>query len=158
MFESWWYVYVVCLNGEGDMLYTCLNETVLDIIDTHMLYVWKVTDDMKTHKNPGLRATDAPVPGKPAPNPKGGASPAKSQAVAVKPSRCVLDGKKWVVEYYTGNKGIVISETEMKQTVYIYKCIDCTIQIKGKVRCSGLCLLTFLDNSFVTFEKKNYLT
>jgi len=36
-------------------------------------------------------------------------------------------------EYQKDNRNLVISETEMKQTVYIYKCENCTIQVKGKV-------------------------
>ena len=36
-------------------------------------------------------------------------------------------------EYHHDNKNIIISETEMKQTVYIFKCDNCTIQVKGKV-------------------------
>lgn len=42
-------------------------------------------------------------------------------------------GKKWAVEYQQKNQNIVIDQTDMKQTVYVYKCIDSLIQIKGKV-------------------------
>lgn len=38
-----------------------------------------------------------------------------------------------VQEYQVGNKNVVISDTNMKQVVYVYKCVDCTVQIKGKV-------------------------
>jgi len=44
-----------------------------------------------------------------------------------------LEGNKWVVEYQNGNKSIVIEDTEPKHTVYIYRCINSTVQIKGKV-------------------------
>jgi len=45
-------------------------------------------------------------------------------------SQCCCDA---VQEYQKDNRNLVISDTEMKQTVYIYKCENCTIQIKGKV-------------------------
>ena len=57
----------------------------------------KVTDDMKTHKNPTLR--DAP-PAKPTPSGKPivGAKPQKPAATApAHPPKCALDGKKWIV-------------------------------------------------------------
>ena len=38
-----------------------------------------------------------------------------------------------VQEYQKDNRNLVISETEMKHTIYIYKCENSTIQIKGKV-------------------------
>lgn len=93
----------------------------------------KVTDDMKTHKNPTLREQPAAT-GKPTPSPKPsvGAKPQPPKAAA-NPPKCVLESKKWIVEFQKDNRNLVISETEMKQTVYIYKCENCTIQIKGKV-------------------------
>lgn len=94
----------------------------------------KVTADMQTHKNPDLRF-NSPQPFKPTTTPKPGAgkaaSPTKQQQV--KPPRCALEGKKWIVEYQQGNKNVVIEDTEMKQTVYIYKCDNSTIHVKGKV-------------------------
>ena len=41
----------------------------------------------------------------------------------------------WLVlqEHQKGNRNIVISDTEMKQTVYIFKCENSTVQVKGKV-------------------------
>jgi adenylyl cyclase-associated protein len=81
----------------------------------------KVTDDMKsknfTNKSSVVTAkqekTVAPVSNKPA--------------------KLALEGNKWVVEYQHNNKSIVISDTEAKQTVYIYKCVGSVVQIKGKV-------------------------
>lgn len=55
------------------------------------------------------------------------------------PAKCELvDDKKWVVQYQNGNKEIVIDKTELRHTVYIYKCVDSVIQIKGKV--NSICL------------------
>ena len=56
----------------------------------------KVTDDMKTHKNPALR--DQPTT-KPTPSPKPSvAAKPQPQKPAANPPKCVLEGgKKWVV-------------------------------------------------------------
>ncbi|EDV23164.1 uncharacterized protein TRIADDRAFT_63338 [Trichoplax adhaerens] len=93
----------------------------------------KVTNDMKTHKNPALRASgvvsSTSTPGKPAVSPK----PAATKPVAKKPPVFRLDGKKWIVENQEGNQDLVISDTNMRQSVYIYKCNNCVIQVKGKV-------------------------
>ncbi|KAK3749681.1 hypothetical protein RRG08_013889 [Elysia crispata] len=92
----------------------------------------KVTDDMKTHKNPALR--QGPAPFKAAqPKPASPKPVAKPVAQPAKPPLTELQGKKWVVEYHKGNQNIVIDKTEMKQTLYIYKCEGCVIQVKGKV-------------------------
>jgi len=44
-----------------------------------------------------------------------------------------LDGQKWKIENQVGNQAIVIDNPDQKQTVYIYKCQDSVVQIKGKV-------------------------
>jgi len=62
----------------------------------------------------------------------GGSAPKKTSAPA-KPPKFALEGNKWVVENQVGNKEIVIDNPEPRQTVYIYKCDDSVIQIKGKV-------------------------
>nr|CAG4650274.1 EOG090X08PR [Sida crystallina] len=91
----------------------------------------KVTSDMQTHKNPALRTT-GPVaaPAKPGVGPKPSAPAA---AAPVKPPRLELDGKKWAVEYQKNQPGLIISETGMNQTVYVFKCEGSTLQVKGKV-------------------------
>ena len=43
------------------------------------------------------------------------------------------DGSKWIVENQEGNKSIVIDGGSIKDTVYVYKCDNCTIQVKNKV-------------------------
>ncbi|BFZ11262.1 hypothetical protein BsWGS_14301 [Bradybaena similaris] len=94
----------------------------------------KVSDDMKTHKNPTLR--QGPAPFKPAAAPKPNTSPkpaAKAQSAPSHPAVTELQGKKWVVEYHKDNKNIVLDNVEIKQTVYIYKCEGCVIKIVGKV-------------------------
>ncbi|KAF6779510.1 hypothetical protein AHF37_00956 [Paragonimus kellicotti] len=94
----------------------------------------KVTDDMKTHKNPELRtasglkphASANKAPTKP-PKP-GSTSSADRQSQAV----LELRGNKWAVENFQ-NQHLHVTETEPKQTVYIYKCVGCTVEIKGKI-------------------------
>jgi len=96
----------------------------------------KVSDNMKTHKNPALRT--GPAPFKPPTAPKPGAAPTKPvTAAVVKPKQhpplVELQGKKWAVEYLTDNTNTVIEDTNRSQTVYVYKCVNSTIQVKGKV-------------------------
>ncbi|KAF3834133.1 hypothetical protein F7725_025337 [Dissostichus mawsoni] len=90
-----------------------------------------VSDDQKTHKNPTLRG-NAPV--RAGPKPFTSAKP----AVAPAPTRTLppvleLDGKKWKVENQEGVQDLVISDTELKQVVYAYKCNKSTLQVKGKI-------------------------
>ncbi|ORX84484.1 hypothetical protein BCR32DRAFT_230388 [Anaeromyces robustus] len=64
---------------------------------------------------------------------KASATTTKAAEVSSKPSRQVLEGNKWSIENFVGNKSIVIENTEIRHLVYIYNCVDSTIQIKGKV-------------------------
>ncbi|KAK6762293.1 hypothetical protein RB195_023128 [Necator americanus] len=89
----------------------------------------KVTADMQTHKNPCLREK---VPG-----PQRGGSHVK-KVVSCEPARNppvveLKDGKQWNVEYIVDNPNLVVTATDKKQTVYVYKCQDSVIIVKGKV-------------------------
>jgi len=94
-----------------------------------------VDKSQMTHKNPELRASSVVA-----------ATAVTSVAVpkveaakeVVKPPVFALQGNKWVVEFQKGNKNIVIDETSIKQAVYIYKCTDSAIQVKGKVNSISL--------------------
>jgi adenylyl cyclase-associated protein len=90
----------------------------------------KVTKDMKT-KNQKDRPA-AIVPAKEAKEP---AAPkaAAGKAEAAKPPVFRLEGNKWLVHNQIGNKTLVITETEAKQVIYVYKCENSVIQVKGKV-------------------------
>jgi adenylyl cyclase-associated protein len=117
----------------------------------------KVEKSQMTHKNPELRASSVvksgAVKSAPAPAKKFGAPTVQKDPVLE------LQGKKWIVEYQRDNNNIVIEETNMKQTVYIYKCERSTIVVKGKVNsitldgCQkvGICF----DNALATFEVIN---
>ncbi|TKC52095.1 hypothetical protein EI555_021281 [Monodon monoceros] len=91
-----------------------------------------VTDDQKTYKNPSLRAHggQTPSPTKShTPGPKCPQShPPKKHAPVLE-----LEGKKWRVEYQEDRNDLVISETELRQVAYIFKCSKSTLQIKGKI-------------------------
>jgi adenylyl cyclase-associated protein len=47
--------------------------------------------------------------------------------------KLALEGNKWIVEYYSNRKDLKITDTNMRQTIYIYKCTNSTIVIQGKV-------------------------
>ena len=89
----------------------------------------KVTDDQKTHKNPNLRA------GNVVKATEKSEAPTKSygKPVAVnKPPRLEMDGKKWNVEFFKNKQDIEITEIEVNQSVYVYKCEGSTIKVNGK--------------------------
>lgn len=94
----------------------------------------KVTDNMKTHKNPALRQGPAPFKASTTTKPAPQIAPKPVTKQAAKPPVLELqNNKKWVVENQINNNKIEITETAINQTVYIYKCEKSTIQIKGKV-------------------------
>ncbi|KAL2080324.1 hypothetical protein ACEWY4_024117 [Coilia grayii] len=102
-----------------------------------------VSDEHKTHKNPGLRSQGGPQQQQQQQQQQ--ASPAKSKGKKkqnkkhppvqppVHPPVLELEGKKWRVEYQEQAHDLVIDETELKQVVYIFSCNHSTIQVKGKV-------------------------
>jgi adenylyl cyclase-associated protein len=113
----------------------------------------KVSADQMTHKNPNLRQT-AVVPGS---TPTSNASSTKTVATpVVKPPVFELEDKKWKIEFQNKRNDLVIDQTEIKHTVYIYKCKECTITVKGKVNsilmdnCSRVALL--FDDVLSTIE------
>jgi len=72
--------------------------------------------------------------------------PAKPSALAgKKPSKFELEGTKWVVEYFDGEKNLVIDQAAINHVVSIYGCKNTTIQIKGKV--NGVTLVNCVKTS-----------
>ncbi|PWN47477.1 hypothetical protein IE53DRAFT_321156 [Violaceomyces palustris] len=105
----------------------------------------RVDPSQMTHKNPSLRAGSTVRDSeKPAP-PKPSAKPANLKAK--KPARTELEGNKWTIEFHEDDRNIVIEQTEINQTVNIFGCKNCTIQIRGKVNavsmvsCQKTCVL-----------------
>ncbi|KAL4629424.1 adenylyl cyclase-associated protein 1 [Arapaima gigas] len=91
-----------------------------------------VSDDQKTHKNPALKTHGGPVRTGPkpfsTPRPVAVAAPSHTG-----PPILELEGKKWRVENQEGAQGLVISDTELKQVVYAFRCNKSTLQVKGKI-------------------------
>jgi len=90
----------------------------------------KVDKSQMTHKNPELRA--------------GGVVQAKEEkeksttttatkAADDKPPKFALEGNKWSIEFQKNNSSIVVDQAENKHVIYIYKCTNSTVIIKGKV-------------------------
>lgn len=92
----------------------------------------KVTADMQTHKNTTLRAGSqvSEVGAKAAGQAGyGGQKP----GVGTGPAKIELTGKKWDVSNQKSNQKIVIDQTEMNHSIYIFRCSDSVVQVKGKV-------------------------
>ncbi|CAH8482800.1 unnamed protein product [Schistosoma turkestanicum] len=94
----------------------------------------KVTDDMKTHKNPKLREGPITHTSRNQMNSINNSTvrpPSEKQPSGL---GCLeLRGNKWVVENFKSAGNLQIVGTEPKQTVCIHKCNECTVQIKGKI-------------------------
>mmetsp|Transcript_18911 Transcript_18911/g.49461 ORF Transcript_18911/g.49461 Transcript_18911/m.49461 type:complete len:160 (-) Transcript_18911:182-661(-) len=43
------------------------------------------------------------------------------------------NGRKWAVENHVGARDLVVEGTNPKHSVYMYNCVDCTLQVRGKV-------------------------
>ncbi|XP_058446134.1 adenylyl cyclase-associated protein 1 isoform X2 [Malaya genurostris] len=92
----------------------------------------KVTSDMQTHKNPGLRSGPAPYKA-PTGISNGTKSVSAPAAPVSKPPSFTRDGKKWLIEYQKGNSNLVVEDAEMNNVVYMFKCENSTLVIKGKI-------------------------
>ncbi|CAG9818475.1 unnamed protein product, partial [Phaedon cochleariae] len=89
----------------------------------------KVTSDMQTHKNPTLR--QGPAPFKPAPTT--GAGRGTAAPVVDRPPVFTRDGKKWLIEHQKGRQDLVVEGAEMNNVVYLFKCENTTVTVKGKL-------------------------
>lgn len=85
----------------------------------------KVSADQQTHKNPALKQGGV-VPIRGAGSQSGGVQPDK-------PPVFTREGKKWSIEYQTRNHNLVVENAEMNNVVYLYKCTECTVTIRGKI-------------------------
>ncbi|EZA47835.1 Adenylyl cyclase-associated protein [Ooceraea biroi] len=90
----------------------------------------KVTSDMQTHKNAGLRSGPAPFKAPASTLPMKNVLPAN--APIDKPPVFTRDGKKWLVEYHK-SENLVIDNAEMNNVVYMFRCQDSTLTVKGKI-------------------------
>ncbi|KAL7031680.1 hypothetical protein ACKWTF_007098 [Chironomus riparius] len=117
----------------------------------------KVTSEMQTHKNPGLRSGPAPYKG-PAPfKPAIAVKPVK--APADKPPVFNRDGKKWIIEHQKNNPNLLIENAEMNNVVYMFKSEKSTLTVKGKINsividsCKKCCVV--FDNLVSSVEFVN---
>ncbi|GAA5989232.1 hypothetical protein JCM10908_001216 [Rhodotorula pacifica] len=98
----------------------------------------KVDKSEMTHKNPELRAAGV-VPTTSSPSWSGAPQkPPKPNAMQKKPAKKELDGNKWNIENFDGDRGIVIDSTEINQTVNAFNVKGSVIQVKGKVNAISL--------------------
>uniref|UniRef100_A0A8C8VII7 Cyclase associated actin cytoskeleton regulatory protein 2 n=1 Tax=Pelusios castaneus TaxID=367368 RepID=A0A8C8VII7_9SAUR len=91
-----------------------------------------VSDDQKTHKNPNLRAQGPPVRSPTKSHTPSPTSP-KTSPQQIHSPLLELEGKKWRVEYQENQNDLIITDTELKQVAYIFKCNKSTLQMKGKI-------------------------
>lgn len=89
----------------------------------------KIDPSQQTHKNPALRS-QGPMPTK---GPSTAAKSVSRTEQSQRPPKFELEGKKWMIEYQVGQKDLVVKDTEMSQSVNVYKCKDSLIIVKGKV-------------------------
>uniref|UniRef100_A0A1A7XVP4 Adenylyl cyclase-associated protein n=1 Tax=Iconisemion striatum TaxID=60296 RepID=A0A1A7XVP4_9TELE len=92
-----------------------------------------VSDDQKTHKNPNLRTPGTAVRPGPKPFSSSPRPTGPTHSTRTLPPVLELEGKKWKVENQEGAQNLVISNTELKQVVYAFKCNQSTLQVKGKI-------------------------
>ncbi|XP_052823658.1 adenylyl cyclase-associated protein 1 [Octopus bimaculoides] len=98
-----------------------------------LLGLKKVSDDQKTHKNPTLRK-DGACPVKSPANASSKKTPSYGGNAPVTNVPLIeLQDKKWIIEYQNNNQNIQLTDTSMKQTVYIYKCRNSVVKVTGKV-------------------------
>ncbi|KAG5317830.1 CAP1 protein, partial [Pseudoatta argentina] len=113
------------LNDDRSALFAQINQGE-DITKS----LKKVTSDMQTHKNPALRS--GPAPFKAPVNAISMKTVLSANAPIDKPPVFTKDGKKWLVEYHKG-ENLVIDNVEMNNVVYMFRCQDSTLTVKGKV-------------------------
>ncbi|KYM78553.1 Adenylyl cyclase-associated protein 1 [Atta colombica] len=103
------------LNDDRSALFAQINQGE-DITKS----LKKVTSDMQTHKNPALRS--GPAPFKAPINAIPMKTVLSASAPIDKPPVFTRDGKKWLVD-----------NVEMNNVVYMFRCQDSTLTVKGKV-------------------------
>lgn len=89
----------------------------------------KVTSEMQTHKNSALRQGPAPFKPPVAKKPVSAVKPVSADKTPV----FTRDGKKWLIEYQKNKTDLVVENAEMNNVVYLYKCENSTVQVRGKI-------------------------
>lgn len=92
----------------------------------------KVDKSQMTHKNPELRkSSTVQSSSKPVPPKKPAALSNKKEAAPKRPPRKELQDNKWFIENIEGDSSIVI-EADISHAIFIDRCVNSTVQIKGK--------------------------
>ncbi|CAG8810719.1 1939_t:CDS:2, partial [Racocetra persica] len=93
----------------------------------------KVDKSQMTHKNPNLRAgSTVSFTGA---QKKGPAAPPKPASLSLKkPPKKEFDNNKWIIENFENDNNIVIEETAINHSIYIFGCKNSTISVKGKIK------------------------
>ncbi|ODQ82763.1 hypothetical protein BABINDRAFT_159276 [Babjeviella inositovora NRRL Y-12698] len=91
----------------------------------------KVDKSQMSHKNPELRAAAKKAVPAPPKKPTSLSSASSAKTPKRQPKK-ELEGSKWLIEHFEDEHELVI-DGEMQQSVFINKCSNVTIQIKGKV-------------------------
>ena len=91
----------------------------------------KVPDNNKTHKNQSLRTSN--IVNDDASSIKSLSNCKLTNNSTSKPPVFELEENKWRIEYQNKQNNFLVDRTEMKQTVYIYNCNECTFSVNGKV-------------------------
>lgn len=81
----------------------------------------KVNKGQMTHKNPELKAKSPTPLSKPA------------HLTKKKPPKIELQGNQWIIENFENDQNVALDNTELHQSISIFRCKNTTIQIKGKV-------------------------
>ncbi len=63
------------------------------------------------------------------------ATATKAPAQALPKLELVL-GRKWSIENHTDNRSLIVDQTDPKQSVYIFNCSNCTVQVCA---CAPIC-------------------
>lgn len=89
----------------------------------------KVDKSQMTHKNPELRNQPPATSGQK----KSPAPPKKPASLAAKkrPAKKELQDSKWIIENFENDHEIIV-DVELQQSVFIDKCVNSTIQVRGK--------------------------
>jgi len=92
----------------------------------------KVDKSLMTHKNPELRNQPGLEPQK-----KASTSDRKTAGLpseAKKEAKTYLNKGTWFVEHYDGSAAIDLSEVQLKESIYIMKCKNISVNIPGKCK------------------------
>ena len=65
------------------------------------------------------------------------------------------EGKKWMVEHYRGDNNIVLDTVQLNNSVYIFKCENSAITVKGK--CNNV-ILDSCKKVGVIFDREAFKT